>query len=79
MGDTGLAYDAVRLEAICNDLGLIAMRDEGVSRWHIGMRCGDGSWSWVRILSLSDMELLYTPWSVIEKRIVSAVMEENFG
>ena len=76
MGDTELAYDTVRLESICADLNLIAMRDEGVSRWHIGMKFG--SWSWVRILSLSDMEMLYTPWEVIEKRIVSAVMEENF-
>jgi hypothetical protein len=75
MGDMPLAYDTVRLESICNDLGLIAMRDEAVSRWHIGMRCG---WSWVRILSSSDTEILYTPWAVIEKRIVSAVIEENF-
>ena len=76
MGDTGLAYDTVRLKTICTELGLIAMRDEGVSRWHIGMK--SGGWSWTRILSLSDMELMYTPWAVIEKRIVSTVMEENF-
>lgn len=71
-----LAYDTVRLEWICNDLGLTAMRDEGMSRWYIGMRYG--SWSWTRILTVSDMEMLYTPWAVIEKKIVSAVMEESF-
>jgi hypothetical protein len=76
MGDTGLAYDTVRLESICASLGLTAMRDEGMSRWYIGMRYGGCFWT--RILTVSDMEMLYTPWTVIEKRIVAAVMDESF-
>jgi hypothetical protein len=68
--------DLVKLESICNNLGLIAMRDEGSSRWYIGMK--SGSWSYVRITSVSDFQIMFTSWGVIEKQILEAVMRENF-
>lgn len=70
------SYD--RLRELCREYGLVAIRDDNSSKWVLGTLATGSDWEYVRVAQVTDMDLFYTPWRLIEKRTVSAILDRIF-
>jgi hypothetical protein len=71
------SYD--RLRELCREYGLVAIRDDKRRKWVLGTLAPGSDWEYVRVAQVSDMDLFYTPWRLIEKRTVSAILDRSFN
>ena len=77
MGDYDIgSYD--RLRELCREYGLVAIRDDNALRWVLGTLVPGSDWEYVRVAQVTDMDLFYTPWRLVEKRTVSAILDRSF-
>jgi hypothetical protein len=77
MGDWDVGcYD--RLRELCREYGLVAIRDDNSSKWVLGTLAPGSDWEYIRVAQVTDMDLFYTPWRLIEKRTVSAILDRSF-
>jgi hypothetical protein len=70
------SYD--RLRELCKEYGLVAIRDDISARWVLGTLAPGSDWEYVRVAQVSDLDMLYTPWRLVEKRTVSAILDQSF-
>ena len=77
MGDGDIGnYD--RLRELCREYGLVAIRDDNSAKWVLGTLAPGSDWEYVRVAQVSDMDLHYTPWRLVEKRTVTAILDRSF-
>jgi hypothetical protein len=71
------SYD--RLRELCLEYGLVAIRNDNAGKWELGALAPGSDWEYVRVAQVSDMDMFYTPWRLVEKRTVSAILDRSFN
>jgi hypothetical protein len=71
------SYD--RLRELCLEYGLVAIRNDNAGKWELGALAPGSDWEYVRVAQVSDMDMFYTPWRLVEKRIVTSILDRSFN
>lgn len=66
-----------KLKNFCKDSNIIAVRYPERNRWDLAILSGE--WGYKRITSVSDSEINFVPWRLLEKRLLALLMELSFG
>lgn len=67
-----------QLEELCIEYGLVAVRNDGAGKWDLALPRPGSSWEYVRVAQVSHMDLYYTPWRLLEKRITTSILDQSF-
>jgi hypothetical protein len=70
-------YD--RLRELCIEWGLVAIRNDNAGKWELALPASGSEWEYVRVAQVSDMDMYYTPWRLVEKRITASILERSFS
>jgi hypothetical protein len=69
-------YD--RLRELCIEYGLVAIRNDNAGKWELALPASGSEWEYVRVAQVSDMDMYYTPWRLVEKRIITTILNRSF-
>lgn len=75
-GDIG-THD--RLRELCIEYGLVAIRNDNAGKWDLALPMSGSVWEYVRIAQVTDMDMFYTPWRLVEKRITETILDRSFS
>lgn len=68
-----------KLRELCDEYGLIAVRDDAMGRWDLVGPSPESEWEYARVARVTDVEMVYTPWRLVEKRVVAMILESMHG
>lgn len=71
------SYD--RLRELCIEYGLVAIRNDNAGKWELALPASGSVWEYVRVAQVSDMDMYYTPWRLVEKRITASILDRSFS
>jgi hypothetical protein len=70
-------YD--RLRELCIEYGLVAIRNDNSGKWELALPVSGSGWEYTRVAQVSDMDMFYTPWRLVEKRITISILDQSFN
>ncbi len=70
-------YD--RLRELCIEYGLVAIRNDNSGKWELALPVSGSEWEYTRVAQVSDMDMFYTPWRLVEKRITISILDQSFN
>ena len=70
------SYD--RLRELCREWGLVAIRDDNAGKWELAFPVPGSEWEYTRVTQVSDMDIYYMPWRLVEKLITESILARSF-